>query len=45
MIIKNRKYLNCNLFDFMMDYDYKNQPNQLITGITVQTIGTVRVNG
>ncbi len=39
------KRLNCDLFDFMMDYDYKNQRNQLITEITVQTIRKVKVNG
>ena len=43
--MENGECLNCDLFDFIMDYDYKNQPNQLITGITVQTIGKVRVNG
>ncbi len=39
------KRLNCDLFDFRMDYDYKNQSNQLIPKITVQTIGKVKVDG
>ncbi|GBD96104.1 hypothetical protein BMS3Abin06_00987 [bacterium BMS3Abin06] len=43
--MKNGECLNCDLFDFMMDYDYKNQRNQLITKIRVQTIGKVEVNG
>jgi hypothetical protein len=34
----SEKCLNYDLFDFMMDYDYKNQSNPLITIITVQTM-------
>ena len=39
------KCRNFDLFDFMMDYDYKNQRNQLITEIMVQTIWKGKVNG
>ena len=34
----SEKFLNYDLFDFMMDYDYKNQSNPLIIKITVRTM-------
>jgi len=34
-----KKCLTHDSFDLMMDYDYKNQGNPLITKITVQTMG------